>query len=1054
MLCLARRIRAITTVVLLLTVSALATTGVSVHHAQALTSLDADWSTSLNGSTTENNFQVLGSSIDKDGNIYVVGMTSGMYDIDPGASTTTVSLDRRAMIAKFDSAGAYVWHFAVGAANSAWRGISFEPNGEQFWVTGSICGGNGAQVFNFNRTGSVLNGPSYPIGTCQSTVVKYDTNGTVVTNPSTLSAIMFRLSTSTTASYSYSVDASATAMYVVGSFYSATASPVDFNPLGTSSPVVGARTAGGSDAFIAKYDSVGILSWVKTLGSSVATGNEIAWGVQLDSSENVYVHGFMTSSTNYDLGGGAISFATQRQYLVKWNSSGTFQWGFNFGGTDTGSYDRIKYMAVAPNGTVYMGGHQAGTFDFRGTLGIAKSITTPTNAYGGYIVSFNSAGEYRWHVALALKTHPSGTTQNLSIFESVAVTADGGVFAAGHFRGTMDFDGSASEYLLSPSTASCRRDRFVAKYSSTGDLQWAERPESACAVGTPNDINLGGNHWISTQAVGSGALAIFRSYSPVPKFMIQYGADTAAPGSPASSTLVVASDTGASTSDAITSDSTPTVNVVAAEAGGTVALTAQRQGSADVVCNTTGATGSGSDCTFATLADGAWSVTGVHTDGAGNISGASAALVIIVDTDAPALQSVSPTTDAVGISTSQNVVLTFDEDVAKGTGGSVMLRNGGPSCPTTAQTTLVSNAAVSVVANVATYNPPLDLVGSTLHCVSFASGVFQDVAGNYAPAHDPLVAGGIRFTTHDGTIPTATWSVPSSPTSSRSLSYTVSFSESVSGIAASDFVVTGTASGCVLTTTSSIASPSVSVTVVCQSDGTVDVALGAYTVVDSSSASGPSTASQAGAVTIVTTTSTTTPSTTIPVSSAGTTTTTAPGTTVPTAAATGGSVDVVVEDGDVALVVEDELEIAGTSGSATASDGSVIGFGKTGSLSLKLWTGYIGKASGSVRATYKVRTKSVAWSCTIASVAIGKVNKNAKRTQGNWFPKKLMPVANRCVLPSALRTALKKQKVVLTAKVKFVKWWPTTGKAINALTGAKIPVGTRTLRITLGTSPA
>ena len=1051
MLCLARRIRAITTVVLLLTVSALATTGVSVHHAQALTSLDADWSTSLNGSTTENNFQVLGSSIDKDGNIYVVGMTSGTYDIDPGASTTTVSLDRRAMIAKFDSAGAYVWHFAVGAANSAWRGISFEPNGEKFWVTGSICGGNGSQVFNFNRTGSVLNGPSYPIGTCQSTVVKYDANGTVVTNPSTSAAIMFRLSTTTSASYSYSIDTSASAMYVVGTFYSATASPVDFNPLGTSNPVVGARSSGGSDAFVAKYDSVGILSWVKTLGSSAATGNEYAWGVQLDASENVFVHGFMTTSTTYDLGGGSISFATQRQYLVKWNSSGTFQWGFNFGGTDTGSYDRIKYMAVASDGTVYMGGHQAGTFDFRGTLGIAKSITTPTNAYGGYIVSFNSAGEYRWHVALALKTHPSGSTQNLSIFESVAVTADGGVFAAGHFRGTMDFDGSASEYLLSPSTSSCLRDRFVAKYSSSGELQWAERPESACAVGAPNDINLGGNYWISTLAVGSGALAIFRSYSPVPKFMIQYGADTAAPGSPAVPTLVAASDTGVSASDSITSDSTPTVNVVAAEAGGTVALTAQKQGSADVVCSVAGATGYGSDCTFTTLTDGTWSVTAVHTDGAGNVSGSSSALVILVDTVAPALQAVSPSTDAVGISVSQDVILAFDENIAKGASGNLLVRNGGPTCPTTVQTTPVSNAAVSVAANEATYNPPSDLTGSTLHCVSFASGVFRDVAGNNAAAHDPLATGGIRFTTHDGTIPSATWSSPSSPASDRTLLYALSFSESVSGIAAGDFQLTGTASGCVLTPSSSTASPSVNVTVVCQSDGTVDVSLAAYSVVDASSAPGPSTALPAGTVIIATT-----PPTTIPVSSAGTTTTTvpaAPGTTVPTAAATGGSVDVVVEDGDVALVVEDELEIAGTSGSATASDGSVIGFGKTGSLSLKLWTGYIGKASGSVRATYKVRTKSVAWSCTIASVAIGKVNKNAKRTQGNWFPKKLMPVANRCVLPSALRTALKKQKVVLTAKVKFVKWWPTTGKAINALTGAKIPVGTRTLRITLGTSP-
>ena len=160
-----------------------------------------------------------------------------------------------------------------------------------------------------------------------------------------------------------------------------------------------------------------------------------------------------------------------------------------------------------------------------------------------------------------------------------------------------------------------------------------------------------------------------------------------------------------------------------------------------------------------------------------------------------------------------------------------------------------------------------------------------------------------------------------------------------------------------------------------------------------------------------------------------------------------------VEDGDVALVVEDELRIAGTSGSATASDGSVIGFGRTGSLSLKLWTGYIGMASGSVRATYKVGAKSVSWSCSIASVAIGKVNKKARRTEGNWFPKKLIPVANKCGLPSALRTALKKQRVVLTAKVKFVKWWPTTGKAINALTGAKIPAGTRVLRVTLGTSP-
>lgn len=131
-------------------------------------------------------------------------------------------------------------------------------------------------------------------------------------------------------------------------------------------------------------------------------------------------------------------------------------------------------------------------------------------------------------------------------------------------------------------------------------------------------------------------------------------------------------------------------------------------------------------------------------------------------------------------------------------------------------------------------------------------------------------------------------------------------------------------------------------------------------------------------------------------------------------------------------------------------DGSTFAVGKTGSLMLKIWTGYIGQVSGTVKASYKVKTKTVAWSCSIASTTVGKVNKNAKRSSGGWFPKSFKLVKNNCVLPVALRTSLSTQLVVLTARVKFVKWWPTTGKPINAETGAKIPVGYRTLRISLG----
>ncbi|MFM9082846.1 MAG: hypothetical protein ACKOQ7_02935, partial [Actinomycetota bacterium] len=112
--------------------------------------------------------------------------------------------------------------------------------------------------------------------------------------------------------------------------------------------------------------------------------------------------------------------------------------------------------------------------------------------------------------------------------------------------------------------------------------------------------------------------------------------------------------------------------------------------------------------------------------------------------------------------------------------------------------------------------------------------------------------------------------------------------------------------------------------------------------------------------------------------------------------------------------------------------------------------GYIGSASGSVRATYKVAGKSRTWSCTIRTVKIGKINKNAKRSVGNWFPKKLYTVPNNCKMPAALMSSLTTQKVQLIGKVRFVKQWPTSDKAVNPLTKSKIPVGIRTLRVTLG----
>ncbi|MFM8626252.1 MAG: Ig-like domain-containing protein, partial [Actinomycetota bacterium] len=733
-------------------------------------SLDADWSTTLSGTTTENNLKISDSAVDKDGNIYVIGMSHGSFDIDPGENTVPFTFDRRASIIKYNSTGGYVWHMTVGAANSSWNSISFEPNGEAFWVTGSICGGNGSQTHNFSRTGTAVSF-FYQVGVCHNMVVKYDTNGVVLTNPSTSTPIAMRLAHSTLDSYGYGIAASANGVYVTGTYKSASTSTVDFNPLGTAYPMVGARNtlSGGRDAFIAKYTSVGDLAWVKSYGSSLATGSEFGWDIGIDSSENVYTIGFFTSALSYDLGGGAINFSTQRHYLVKLDSSGAYQWAFKFGGAETGNYERTTEIHVSSDGTVHITGYLAGTFDFRGMSSTAKNITAPTSLHGGYLVSYASNGEYRWHVALALKAHPSGTTQNYSLFEAVTVMSDGTVFAAGHYRGTMDFDGSASEYLLAPSTSSCGRDRFVARYSTSGQLLWAERPETTCAVGTPNDVNLGGFAPMAVVPVGTGVLAVFRSYSPVPRSMIMYGADTSAPTAPGTPDLTAGTDTGASSTDDLTNDTTPSFGVVASEAGGTVTVTAQRIGQTDVSCTMTGATGSGGECTFTTpLSEGAWSVTAVHQDGAGNVSASSGQSTITVDTTSPSLQTIVPARDATAVATDANLQFTWDENVAKGT-GNILVRTGS-SCTTTAQTISVANAAVTVSGAGITVDPPSTLAGSTVTCAEFAAGVVRDIAGNNAPLHNPTATGGMRFTTA-----AAAPTIVLAPSSATSLSRTIGF---------------------------------------------------------------------------------------------------------------------------------------------------------------------------------------------------------------------------------------------------------------------------------------
>jgi len=109
----------------------------------------------------------------------------------------------------------------------------------------------------------------------------------------------------------------------------------------------------------------------------------------------------------------------------------------------------------------------------------------------------------------------------------------------------------------------------------------------------------------------------------------------------------------------------------------------------------------------------------------------------------------------------------------------------------------------------------------------------------------------------DTSPPTAALSAPASPTKASTLTFGVTFSEPVTGLTASDFARTGTATGCVVNApTGSGAGYSVGVTGC--SGGTVILQLKAGTVADLSSNAGPTSPATASTVTIDRTAPTTT----------------------------------------------------------------------------------------------------------------------------------------------------------------------------------------------------
>ena len=258
-------------------------------------------------------------------------------------------------------------------------------------------------------------------------------------------------------------------VYAVGNF----SGTVDFD-LGVG--VANFTSAGGTDAFIAKYDANGNYIRTIVLGS---TGSDQANGIAIDNNGNIFVCGNFNNTVDFDPGVGVSNRTSPGGsdiFIAKYNADGNYLWSNSIGAPNT---DQGLALAIDESNNVIVTGSVIGgnvgntifdnTVFFSSLDNNTRSLTVPISI-GAHILlaKYDDNGNYIWAKAM-------GSVGSLNRGICVRTDNNGNIILGGTFCSSstapLDFDpgvGTANKYAAGSSVTI--GDAFVAKYNAFGDF--------------------------------------------------------------------------------------------------------------------------------------------------------------------------------------------------------------------------------------------------------------------------------------------------------------------------------------------------------------------------------------------------------------------------------------------------------------------------------------------------------------------------------------------------------------------------------------------------------
>jgi FG-GAP-like repeat/Beta-propeller repeat/Calx-beta domain len=297
-------------------------------------------------------FAVDDVKVDASGSVYFGGWFSGTADFDPdaGIANRTSAGSDEAYVAKLNADGSFAWAKQLGSnATEQIDGIAVDTAGNVYstgWFAGAF-------------TANTVNGPQTLIsqGEFDSFINKFDANGNLLWINQIGGA-------NTELSSDIAVDLSGNA-YVVTDFNSATLQ------VGSSS----FANQGGNDALISKFDANGQFVWGREIAGN---GNDRAKSIAVGSAGQVYVTGWFSNSTSFNVGGITQTFTSQGAddiFVAGLGPTGNFTWANQIGGS--GGLDRGFSISVNNAGNILLAGEFQNEINFGAGSGIPNLTTAP-----------------------------------------------------------------------------------------------------------------------------------------------------------------------------------------------------------------------------------------------------------------------------------------------------------------------------------------------------------------------------------------------------------------------------------------------------------------------------------------------------------------------------------------------------------------------------------------------------------------------------------------------------------------------------------------------------